>query len=118
MGIRHPHKAVVNSGASLVNAVIYPYPCTVHAIHVAHVAGAAGWIQIHNSATVPAEGAVPMVAHAVAANSDADIEGPGYPLYFSEGVYVCESDTIPTKTLTTPTDLFVTMVIESPDLPE
>jgi hypothetical protein len=118
MGIRHPHKVVVTSGATLVNAVIYPYPCTVHAIHVSHVAGAAGWIQLHNSATVPEEGAVPLYSHAVAANSDADIEGTGYPFYFSEGVYICESDTIPTKTLTTPTDLFVSMVIEVSDIPE
>ena len=64
-GINVPHKIVVTSGATLVNEVIYPYPCIVHAIHVAHSGGASMWIQIHNSATVPAEGSVPLVSHSV-----------------------------------------------------
>jgi hypothetical protein len=110
-------KIVVTSGGTLVNQVIYPYPCIVHAIHVAHASGSAGWIQLHNSATVPADGAVPLVSHAVAANSDADIEGDGYPFYFDAGVYICESDTVPTKTLTTPSDLFISMMIEETTTP-
>jgi hypothetical protein len=48
------------------------------------------------------------------ANSDGDIE-PTAPLYFKYGVYICESDTITTKTLTAAAHLFVTIVIESND---
>ena len=112
MTIRVPHKTVVTSGGTLTNEVIYPYPCTVHAIHVAHGGGSAMWFQIHNSATVPADGSVPLVSHSVSANGDADIEGQGYPYYFSEGVYICESSTIPTKTLAAGLHTFFTMVIE------
>jgi len=118
MSIRHPHKLVLTSGATLVNEVIYPYPCTVHAVHVAHGTGGSAWLQIHNSATVPAEGSVPWVTHSIdSASSDAAIEGNMFPLYFDEGVYVCESDTVPTKTLHAGTDLFVTIVIEVADNP-
>lgn len=116
MGIRHPHKTLVTSGATLVNEVIYPYPCTVHAIHVAHATGGAAWIQIHNAASAPANGAVPLMTHSIdSSKRDADIESIGWPFYFTEGVYVCESDTVPTKTLHAGLDLFVTMVIEVPD---
>ena len=110
-------KLVVTSGATLTNEVIYPYPCIVHAIHVAHSGGSAAWVQIHNSATAPADGAVPLVSHSVAANSDADIEGQGYPYYFDEGVYICESTTIPTKTLDVGSHLFISMVLEESTVP-
>lgn len=102
---------MINSGGALTNAVLYPYPCAVHGIHVYHASGSTGIIQIHDSATVPAEGAVPLMVHHVTANSDADIE-PHTPLFFKNGLYVCESDTIATKTLTTPTDLFIHVLIE------
>lgn len=107
----HPHVTVVNSGGTLVNAVLLAQPCIVHAFHVLHSSGNAGYIQIHDSATVPAEGAVPQQVHTVAANTDAVIENFP-PITYLNGVYVCESDTIATKTLTTPTDLFVFMIIE------
>ena len=114
MTIRHPNKTVYNSGAVLVNQVLYPYPCIVHAIHVAHGTGGSAWLQVHNSATVPPEGAVPVVTHEIPSGSgDAEIEsGNAFPFYFTEGVYICESDTIPTKTLHAGLDLFVTIVIE------
>ena len=117
-GIKSPHKVVVTSGATLVNQVIYPYPCIVHAIHVAHGTGGAAWVQIHNSATVPPEGSVPLVTHAIeASKNDADIEGGMFPFYFDEGVYICESDTVPTKTLHAGLDCFVTLVIEERTAP-
>lgn len=110
-------KVVVTSGDTLTNEVIYPYPCIVHAIHVAHSGGSSAWVQLHNSATVPADGAVPLASHSVAANNDADIESAGWPLYFDAGVYVCESTTIPTKTLDAGTHLFISMVIEDRTTP-
>jgi hypothetical protein len=84
---------------------------------VAHSGGSSAWIQLHNSATVPADGTVPLVSHSVTANSDADIEGHGYPFYFDAGVYICESTTIPTKTLDAGEHLFISMVIEERTTP-
>lgn len=112
MAVPHPRTSVVTSGATLVNAALYPYPCLVHAIHVAHAQGSAAWIQVHDSAGVPAEGSVPLITHSVVAGSDADIEGIIARHYFANGVYVCESDTVSTKTLHAATDLFITMIIE------
>ena len=107
----------VTSGATLVNEVIYPYPCIVHRVHIAHSGGAASWVQIHNSATVPAEGSVPIITHAVAAKNDATVEGGGGPFYFPDGVYICESTTIPTKTLAGDSHLFITLIIEERTTP-
>lgn len=103
----------MTSGGTLVNEVIYPYPCIVHAIHVAHASGGAAWVQIHDSATVPLDGAVPLVTHSIdSSKRDAAIEGMVGAINFVNGVYVCESDTVPTKTLHAGLDLFVTLVIE------
>lgn len=113
MAIHHPKKIVVNSGATLVNEVIYPYPCIVHAIHVAHGTGGAAWVQVHDVAAAPADGAIPTFVHAIdSAKSDARIEGHAFPYFFENGVYICESDTVPTKTLHAGLDLFVVLVIE------
>lgn len=110
-GLVHPRIEVVNSGGTIVKEVIYPNPVTVHFIHAAHDTGVAGWIQVFNSATVPAEGSTPLLVHGVSANGDADIEVTK-PLYFSEGVYVCESSTMVTKTLAAVAHLFVHMYVE------
>lgn len=117
MATHHPRTTVITSGDTLVNEVIYPYPCIVHAIHVAHASGGAAWIQVHDAASAPSNGAVPWFTHEVAsANRDALIEGGGFPLYFPTGVYVCESDTVPTKTLHAGSDLFVTLIVEEASL--
>jgi hypothetical protein len=108
----HPKLVVLNSGGTLVNEILLSQSCIVHGIHITHSSGSAGVIQVHDSATIPAEGAVPMQAHQISANSDADTTLGLPPILFLNGVYVCESDTIATKTLTTPEDLFIFIVIE------
>lgn len=117
MATHHPRTTVVTSGGTLVNEVIYPYPCIVHSIHVAHATGGAAWVQVHDVSSAPPNGAVPTFAHEIAsAQRDAVIEGGGFPLYFRNGVYVCESDTVATKTLHAGLDLFVTLVVEEASL--
>ena len=110
-GLNAPKLIVINSGGTLVNEVIYAKPCIVHQVHVAHDGGSATFIQIHDVNSAPANGTVPMMVHTVGANSDADIE-PHSPLYFENGVYVCESSTLPTKTLAGLSHLFVYIIIE------
>ena len=65
MAIHQPRKVVVTSGATLVNEVIYPYPCVVHSIHVTHNTGGAAYVQIHDADTPPANGTVPMFTHSI-----------------------------------------------------
>jgi hypothetical protein len=114
MTIYAPKSTILTSGDTLVNEVVYPYPCILLGLHVAHLGAQANWIQIHDSATVPAEGAVPLVTHQVEKDADAHIEGLTARYYFENGVYICESSTVPTKTLTVTLDIFVSMRIESP----
>lgn len=117
MAIPHPKTVVFTSGGTLVKEAIYPYPCNVLAIHVAHLGAQAAWIQIHDAASVPADGAVPLSTHAVAKDSDADIEASIQRHTFEHGVYVCESDTVPTKTLHSTEDCFITIVLEERTTP-
>jgi hypothetical protein len=57
------------------------------------------YIQVHDSATLPANGAVPAIVLVVAAG-----EGFSYDLreigrFFKKGIVVCNSSTLPTKTI-------------------
>lgn len=63
--------------------------------------GSAQWIQVHNAITTPADTAVPIISIAVAASSnfDWDCEWLQAAWYFSNGIYICNSTTGPTKTL-------------------
>ena len=65
--------------------------------------GAAGFIQIFDSATVPADGAAPDIVIAVGATSNFQlmIGDRSYP--FVNGISYCFSSTGPTKTLSTAT---------------
>jgi hypothetical protein len=98
----------------MVNEVVYPHPCILLGLHVAHLGAQADWIQVFDVASTPADGAVPIITHAVAKDSDAAIEGMLANHHFTYGVYVCESSTVSTKTLSVTSDIFVTMMIETP----
>jgi len=61
--------------------------------------GGAQFIQIHNSATLPSDTAVPAIIFAVPATSNFTINFGNYSRYFSSGIVVCNSSTGPTKTI-------------------
>jgi hypothetical protein len=106
---------IVNSGSSLVaGAVLYDKPCLVHAVHAIHSTGAATAIAIFDSATVPANGTLPLALHRIEANSDGDIEHTD-PLFFENGLYVCETTTIPLKTISLSADIFIHALITDRD---
>lgn len=61
--------------------------------------GADQYIQVHNAAALPANGAVPTYTYKVAANSNFSLDIPLSGAPFTTGIVVCNSSTLATKTL-------------------
>jgi hypothetical protein len=59
----------------------------------------AQFIQLHDSTTVPADTAVPVVTITVPASSNFSISWGIYGRVFANGIVICNSSTGPTKTL-------------------
>jgi hypothetical protein len=61
--------------------------------------GPAQWIQVHNSVTVPADTAVPLLVIKVPAQSNFSYDAGRFGKAFATGISVCNSTTSPAKTL-------------------
>jgi hypothetical protein len=72
--------------------------------------GPTQFIQLHDSATVPADTAVPVKIISVPATSNFSIDIPLTGLAFGTGIAVCNSSTGPTKTIGS-ADIFFTSVV-------
>jgi hypothetical protein len=57
------------------------------------------FIQIHDSATVPANGSVPKIIICVFPNDNFFWDGSKFGMYFTNGIVWCNSSTGPTKTI-------------------
>jgi len=61
--------------------------------------GGAQFLQLHDSATVPADNAIPKVLIAIAATANFDIDLGEIGRFFNNGIVVCNSSTEATKTI-------------------
>lgn len=61
--------------------------------------GSAQFIQVHDSATLPADTAVPAVVATVATVANLTIDFGARGKYFASGIVICNSSTGPTKTI-------------------
>jgi hypothetical protein len=57
------------------------------------------FIQVHDSATLPADGAIPKVILTVPAVSNFSWNSGEFPKAFANGIVICNSSTGPTKTI-------------------
>jgi hypothetical protein len=64
-----------------------------------NTAGSAKYIQLHDSATLPADTAVPAAELSIAAHSSAILDLTKTPMTFKNGIVVCNSSTDATKTI-------------------
>lgn len=69
------------------------------------------FIQVHNSATVPAEGSVPEYSFLVPAASNFSLDLTQYGDWFDAGIVVCNSSTQATKTIGSADCSFTALVL-------
>lgn len=74
-------------------------PEVLYGLTVNNTKASAQFIQLHDSATVPADNAVPVMCITIAASTDRVIDFGIYGMNFLAGIYVCNSSTSATKTI-------------------
>lgn len=57
------------------------------------------YVQVHNTASLPADGVAPVMVFLVPANSSFAVDLGRYPINFSTGITICNSSTAATKTI-------------------
>lgn len=82
-------------------------PGVLYGLSVYNSKGSAQWIQLHDSATLPADTAVPLATFTVATVANLVLEFGLYGIAFTNGIVVCNSSTGPTKTIGS-ADLYIT----------
>jgi len=101
MGISIPFQPANNATqAALANQLqASASGCTVWGVAGYNSKASAQFIQLHDSATTPADTAVPAFNLTVPASSNFSIDFGVYGMTFKNGVYICNSSTAPTKTI-------------------
>ncbi len=87
------------SAAYVASQIAKASPGTIYGLTGYNSKGSAQFIQLHDSATLPADTAVPAVVIIVAATANFSIDFTTVGRYFTNGIVVCNSSTGPTKTI-------------------
>jgi len=94
-----------NLGAAAASAIVKAGPGAVFGWNVTNGNAAARWLQFFDSATVPADTAVPLFSIPLAIGGSSNISLIR-PRVFLKGIVVCNSSTAATKTLGAADSLF------------
>lgn len=90
--------SIVHSGAAEASKVIKASAGTLISL-VGQNDGATQYIQIHNAAALPADGAVPVYSFKVDGGTPFSLDVPITGIPFTTGIVVCNSSTLATKTI-------------------
>lgn len=96
------YRARVNSPAADTDVLLFEDPGTIERLVVINATGTAGFVQIHDAATLPIDTTVPIYSRAIAANGEVVIED----VYCAIGAIVAISTTGPTLTISANTAAF------------
>ena len=94
-----PRAVDINRPAAVVASVIVKAAACDFYGFFGHNAGATQYIQVHDSATVPADTAVPLHTFRVEANQNFSFDTGKFPIYLRNGFVLCNSSTLATKTI-------------------
>lgn len=86
-------------GAYATNLVVRSNPGRCYGLTGYNSKASAQFIQLHDAATLPADGAYPRVTITVPATSNFSIDFGKYGRRFDAGIVICNSSTGPTKTI-------------------
>jgi len=86
-------------GHTVASLIGLAYPGRLFLLVGHNAKATAQFIQVHNSATLPSEAAVPEWSFLVAANSNFSLDLSLYGDHYNAGVVVCNSSTRATKTI-------------------
>lgn len=89
----------IHTNVYAASLVVKSAPGLVFAITGYNSKGSGQFIQLHDCATLPADGAVPAVILTVATVANFSIIYAASPRAFTSGIVVCNSSTGPTKTI-------------------
>jgi len=91
--------ASISSTAAAASLVIKASAGTLYKLTVLNTNGAAQYVLLHNTTTLPADGQVPAIALKVPAGDSKDFHWPNFGRRFTTGIVVCNSSTFATKTI-------------------
>lgn len=97
----YPNLPAANAATTAYAAslVVKATPGVLFGVTFYNSKGSAQWIQVHDSATLPAENAVPLVILKIPSDTSAAYDFGERGCTFTHGIVICNSSTGPTKTI-------------------